>query len=320
MKIVIPGGTGQIGQILARAFDKEGNEVVILTRRDGARITGRSARWDGRTIGDWAEELEGAHVVINLAGRRVHCRYNARNREEITRSRVDSTRVIGQAIARASNPPRLWLQASTATIYAHRYDAANDEASGILGGNEKNSLGTWHFSVEVAKAWERAFNEASLPQTRRVLLRSALTVSPDDGGFFDILLGLVRHGLGGRMGNGRQFVSWIHDADFVAAISWLIANENFSGIVNVASPNPIRNAKFMRILREAWGTRIGLVTSGWILAVGTFLMRTEKELVLKSRRVVPGRLLQAGFQFKFPDWEAAARDLCARWRSHHLTQ
>ena len=138
------------------------------------------------------------------------------------RSRVDSTRVIGQAIARASNPPRLWLQASTATIYAHRYDAANDEASGIIGGNEKNSLGTWHFSVEVAKAWERAFNEASLPQTRKVLLRSALTVSPDGGGFFDILLGLVRHGLGGRMGNGRQFVSWIHDVDFVAAISWLI--------------------------------------------------------------------------------------------------
>ena len=260
--------------------------------------------------------MEGADVVINLAGKSVNCRYTARNREEITRSRVDSTKAIGQAIARARRPPRLWLQAATATIYAHRYDAAHDETSGILGGNEENVPETWRFSIDVAKAWERAFNEAPpSPLTRKVLLRSALILSPDRGGIFDVLLGLVRHGLGGRVGDGRQYVSWIHDADFIRAIYWLIAHENLEGVVNLASPNPLPNAEFMRVLREAWGTRVGLPASKWMLEIATFFMRTETELVLKSRRVVPGRLLQDGFEFEFPDWNDAARDLCRRWRS-----
>lgn len=314
MKIVIPGGSGQVGQVLARAFQKEGHDTVLLTRRLGTKLTGRSVSWDGRTLGDWVNELEGADAVINLAGRSVNCRYNATNRDEIIRSRVDSTKAIGQAIAGMSRPPRVWLQMATATIYAHRYDAANDEVTGILDSNEAASPKTWRFSVDVAKAWESAFNEASIPSTRKVLLRMTLAMSPDSGGVFDVLLGLVRHGLGGQVGNGRQFVSWIHDVDLVRAISWLIAHENFHGIANLGAPNPVPNADFMRILRSAWGTRIGLPAPRWMLEIGTFLMRTESELVLKSRRVIPGRLLQEGFQFQFPDWNQAARDLCQRWR------
>lgn len=315
MKIVIPGGSGQVGQLLARAFQDDGHDVVILTRRVAPTLTGRPVSWDARTLGDWTAELEAADVVINLAGKSVNCRYTAKNREEITRSRVDSTKAIGQAIRQAQRPPRLWLQAATATIYSHRYDAANDEASGILGGDEENVPETWRFSIGVAKAWESAFNEAPpLPLTRKVLLRSALILSPDRGGIFDVLLGLVRHGLGGRVGDGRQFVSWIHGADFIRAIYWLIAHEHLEGVVNLASLNPVPNAQFMRALREAWGARVGLPASKWMLEIATFFMRTETELVLKSRRVIPGRLLQDGFQFAFPDWKEAGRDLCRRWR------
>jgi len=304
-----------VGQLLARAFQGDGHDIVILTRRLASGSAGRSVLWDARTLGNWSAELEEADVVINLVGKSVNCRYTARNREEITRSRVDSTKAIGLAIARAQRPPRLWLQAGTATIYAHRYDTAHDEASGFLGGNEEDVPETWRFSIDVAKAWERAFNEAPpAPLTRKVLLRSALILSPDRRGIFDVLLGLVRHGLGGRMGNGRQYISWIHGADFIAAISWLIARQSLQGAVNLASPNPLPNAQFMRVLREAWGTRLGLPASKWVLEIGTFLMRTETELVLKSRRVVPGRLLQDGFEFEFPDWNDAARDLCRRWK------
>lgn len=315
MKIVIPGGSGQVGQVLARAFLRDGHDVVILTRRPALRVAGQPVLWDACTLGDWTVELEAADVVINLAGKSVNCRYTARNREEITRSRVDSTRVIGEAIAQTRRPPRLWLQAATATIYAHRYDAAHDEASGVLGGREENVPETWRFSIDVAKAWERAFNEARpAPLTRKVLLRSALILSPDRGSVFDVLLGLVRRRLGGRMGDGRQYVSWIHDADFIRAIYWLNTHENLQGVVNLASPNPLPNAEFMRVLREAWGTKVGLPASRWMLEVATFFMRTETELILKSRRVVPGRLLQDGFEFKFSDWKDAARDLCRRWR------
>jgi uncharacterized protein (TIGR01777 family) len=315
MKIVIPGGSGQVGQLLARAFQNDGHEVVILSRRMESNAAGRIVVWDGRTLGDWTRELEGADVLINLAGKSVNCRYTAANRREITQSRVDSTNAVGQGIAGARRPPRLWLQAATATIYAHRYDAAHDEIFGGLGGNEEGVPETWRFSVEVAKAWESAFNRAPpSPSTRKVLLRSALILSPDPGGVFDVLLGLVRRGFGGRVGDGRQYLSWIHGADFIRAIYWLIAHQNLEGAINLASPNPLPNAEFMRLLREAWGTRVGLPASKWMLEIATFFMRTETELVLKSRRVIPGRLLHDGFKFEFPDWKDAAGDLCRRWR------
>ena len=312
MKVIIPGGSGQVGMILSRTFAAEGHEVVILSR-GACNSAVRVVRWDAETIGPWADELDGADVVINLAGRSVNCRYTTANRREITESRVKSTAVVGQAIANARRPPRVWLQSSTATIYAHRYDAANDEATGILGGAEDGAPDTWRFSVEVAKAWERAANEAAVPRTRKVLLRSAMIMSPDRGGVLDVLLGLVRWGLGGTNGDGRQYVSWIHDVDFVRAVRWLIDHE-LDGVVNLASPNPVPNADFMRGLREAWGTRLGLPATRSMLELGAILLRTETELILKSRRVVPGRLLNSGFTFQFPDWPGAAVDLCRRWR------
>ena len=315
MKIVIAGGSGQVGQLLARAFQKDGHGVVILSRQRNAQKVGRIVLWDARTLGDWCAEFEGADVVINLTGKSVNCRYTAKNRREIIRSRVESTAVVGQAIRRARRPPRVWLQAATATIYAHRYDAAHDEFSGVLARDDDDVPDTWRFSLDVATKWESAFNQSGeLPHTRKVLLRCAVIMSPDRGGIFDVLLGLVRRGLGGQSGDGRQYVSWIHDADFIRAIYWLIEHEQLEGAVILASPRPLPNVEFMRALREAWGTRVGLPATKWMLEIATFFMRTETELVLKSRRVVPGRLLRDGFEFEFPNWKDAARDLCQRWR------
>jgi uncharacterized protein (TIGR01777 family) len=313
MKIVIPGGSGQVGTILARSLHAEGHEVVILSRSPGT-APWRSVDWDAKTLGGWAREVDGADVVINLAGRSVNCRYNARNRREIVDSRVDSTRVLGEAVAAAAHPPRVWLQASTATIYAHRYDAANDEATGILGGAEPGVPETWRFSIDVARAWEKALDDAPAPRTRKVKLRAAMVMSPDRGGVFDTLLGLVRRGLGGASGDGRQYVSWIHHEDFTRSVRWLIDHDSVDGPVNLAAPNPLPNAEFMRALREAWGMPIGLPATKWMLEIGALAMRTETELVLKSRRVVPGILLQEGFSFGFPNWPQAAHDLCAAWK------
>ncbi len=312
MKIVIPGGSGQVGTVLARAFAADGHDVVVLSRNPTS-APWRVVRWDAETPGPWTAELDGADVVINLAGRSVNCRYHARNRQAILESRVRSTRAVGAAIAAAARPPRVWLQASTATIYAHRYDMANDETTGILGGAEPGAPETWRFSIAVAKAWEEATAAAVVPRTRKVLLRSAMTMSPDRGGVFDVLLGLVRWSLGGTNGDGRQYVSWIHDRDFIRSVYWLL-DHDLAGPVNLAAPQPLPNAEFMRTLRAAWGRRIGLPATRWMLELGALVLRTETELVLKSRRVVPGRLLASGFQFEYPGWAEAATDLCRRWR------
>jgi hypothetical protein len=311
MKIVIPGGTGQIGQLLARHLIAAGHDLVILGRHAAGAGTGRFVRWDGRTAGNWIRELDGSDAVIHLAGRSVNCRYNARNRAEILDSRIESTRAVGRALRQCQRPPRVWLQASTATLYAHRYDAPNDEATGLIGGSEPDTLESWNFSIRVAQAWEQAAIESAPPSARLVLLRSAMTMSPDPGGVFDVLLTLMRRGLGGTNGDGRQYVSWIHERDFCRAIDRLLLNP-WSGPVNICSPNPIPNADFMRILRRAAGMRIGLPATRWMLEIGAWFLRTETELILKSRRVVPGRLLESGFRFDFPDWPTAAADLVAR--------
>jgi uncharacterized protein (TIGR01777 family) len=315
MRIVIAGGTGQVGTILARAMQVDGHDVVVLSRKV-QQAPWQVVEWDAATAGPWTERLEGADAVINLAGRSVNCRYNSTNRREITDSRVNSTRVLGEAIGNTARPPRVWLQASTATIYAHRYDAPNDEITGILGGKEPNAPDTWRFSIDVATAWEAAANAAAVRKTRKVLMRSAMTMSPDREGIFDTLLGLVRRGLGGTSGDGRQFVSWIHDRDFIRAVYWLIEHDELSGPVNLSSPNPLPNAEFMRELRKAWGTPIGLPATRWMLEIGALLMRTETELILKSRRVVPRRLVESGFTFEFATWREAAADLCRRWREN----
>ena len=272
----------------------------------------RVVAWDAATVGDWATELDGADVVINLAGRSVNCRYTAKSRAEILDSRVRSTRAVGAAIARSPRPPRVWLQASTAAIYSHRYDAPNDERRGILGGEERNAPETWRFSIDVARAWEAALAEADLPSTRRVALRSAIIMVPAADGPFATLMSLVRRGLGGRAGDGRQYVSWVHDTDFARAVRWIIDHERLAGIVNVAAPNPLPQEDFMRALRQAAGVRVGLPAMKWMLEIGAVVMRTETELILKSRRVVPTRLVESGFTFDFPEWKSAAYDLVRR--------
>jgi uncharacterized protein (TIGR01777 family) len=316
MRVVIPGGSGQVGAILARALRADGHDVVVLSRHPQTSEW-RTVPWDGETLGRWAGEVDGSDVMINLAGRNVNCRYTPNHRKEILDSRVKSTRAVGDAIAQARRPPRVWLQASTATIYAHRYDAPNDEATGLIGGHEAGEPGAWNFSIDVAQAWERALEQAVTPRTRKVALRSAMTMSPDAEGVFDTLLALVRRGLGGTAGDGRQFVSWIHFEDFVRAICWLIDHDDMDGPVNLAAPNPVPNEELMRTLREASGTRVGLPATKWMLEIGAMFMRTETELILKSRRVVPGRLLQSGFAFNYPIWDAAARDLYERWKAAH---
>jgi uncharacterized protein len=214
--------------------------------------------WDGETMGAWAGVIDGSEVVVNLAGRSVSCRYTKTNLTEMMRSRVRSARVVGEAIAAARRPPRVWLQMSTATIYAHRFDASNDEATGVIGGWETGVPGYWAYSVDIATAWERELNEARTQQTRRIALRSAMVMSPDRGGVFDVLSRLARLGLGGPVAGGAQYVSWIHEHDFVAAVQFLINRHDISGPVNLAAPDPRPQRDFMRELRGAWGVRAGL--------------------------------------------------------------
>jgi uncharacterized protein len=326
MRIIIPGGTGQVGTLLARAFVRDGHDVVVLGRAPKQDASGAATpvakvsvvRWDPAEVpgpaSPWTAALEGADVVINLAGRSVNCRYTNANRAQIVNSRVTSVNALGRAIAAARRPPRVWLQASTATIYAHRHDVANDERSGVIGGREPGAPATWGFSVGVARAWEKALDEATTPATRKVKLRSAMVMSPDRGGIFDTLLGLVRRGLGGTSGDGRQYVSWIHEVDFVRALYHVIERDRLGDAVNLAAPNPLPNREFMAALRRAWGARLGLPATRWMLELGAVFLRTETELVLKSRRVVPGKLIEDGFRFDHPEWPAAAAELCARVR------
>jgi len=268
MKIAIPGGTGQIGTVLARALHQDGHEVIVIGRQSPKIAPWRVARWNPASAAGWEDKFDGVDVVINLAGRSVNCRYTPENRKEILQSRVESVLALGQAMSNAKRPPRVWLQASTATIYAHTYGAPNDEVSGVIGGTEPDVPDTWRFSIDVAKAWEKAFDEIPAPGTRKVKLRSAMTMSPDRGGIFDTLIALVRRGLGGKSGDGRQYVSWIHEADFIRAIYFLIERDDIDGAVNLVSPNPLPNREFMAGLRRAWGTNIGLPSAKWMLEIG----------------------------------------------------
>jgi uncharacterized protein (TIGR01777 family) len=314
-RVILAGGSGQVGTLLARHFHSKGDAVVVLSRKQSP-APWRVAIWDAATLGDWVAELEAADLLINLAGRSVNCRYNSVNRREILESRVRSTQVLGEALAQLQQPPQLWLNASTATIYRHALDRPMDEETGELGGNESNAPSTWKFSIEIAKCWEEAFFSSQLPATRKIALRSAMVMSPDRYGIFDVLLRLVRFGLGGASGDGRQFVSWIHEQDFTNAIDQLIANPNISGCVNLSSPNPLPNAAFMRALRSAWGIPVGLPATKWMLEIGALFLRTETELILKSRQVVPTRLLKDGFKFRFPQWTDASVDLVQSWRKN----
>ncbi|MFL6022821.1 MAG: epimerase [Marmoricola sp.] len=319
MKIVIAGGTGQVGGILRRWYVAAGHDVVVLSRRSEQLEPGvRHRVWDGISLGDWVEELDGADVVVNLAGRSVSCRYTDANLRQMMDSRISSTRTVGRALESVARPPAVWLQMSTATIYADRRDAPNDEATGIIGGEEPHVPLYWEYSTRIARRWEAAQQEAALPRTRRVALRSAMVMSPDRGGILDYLLGIARLGLGGPVAGGGQYVSWIHAVDFCRATDLLIERSDLDGPVNLAAPEPLPQRELMRELRRAWGHRPGLPATRTMAAVGAWALRTDTELLLKSRRVVPGRLVEAGFDFVYPSWPEAAADLVAgvRGRRH----
>jgi hypothetical protein len=328
LRIVLPGGSGQVGQALARHFTERGHQVIVLTRGPYT-APWLSVHWDGENVGPWTEYLEGADVCINLAGRSVNCRYDAANRQAIYDSRIRSTWLLGKVIAGLAAPPRLWMNASAATIYARAVDASGvdlplDEASGELGADGLTtstvpSVNRWlqrrDFSRRVARDWEAAFFTAQTPHTRKVVLRSAVVLGAAPGSAFAVLSRLVRLGLGGTQGNGRQFVSWIHETDYARAVEFLIEREELDGPFNIAAPNPLTNREFMAALRLAWDAPNGLPAPSLAIKLGAIFLRTEPELVLQSCRVVPGRLLDAGFDFQFPQWSEAAEDLVRQWRN-----
>ncbi len=308
-QMILAGGSGFLGGALAEYFHALGWEIVVLTRHPRERSDGvKEVSWDARTLGDWQRSVDGADVVINLTGKSVDCRYNAQNRHDIIASRVDSTRVIGEAIARSGNPPRVWLNASSATLYLHTFDTPMDEN----GPQGATPAAKDEFSIEVIRQWERALDVAQTPRTRKVALRTTMVLGHARNSVFPVLRRLTKFGLGGRMGSGRQFVSWMHETDFVRAVEWIIAHEEISGVVNMCAPNPLPNAAMMKLFRELYHMPIGLPATEWMLEIGAFFLRTETELILKSRRVVPGRLLASGFQFQFPEIWEALNDLAVR--------
>lgn len=314
MKVVLAAGTGSIGRLLARALAERGAEVVILSRSPRP-LRYRAVPWNAKTFGDWAGELEGAHAVINLAGAPINCRFTPQNRRLLYESRVDSARVIGEAIRQCSSPPRVWLQAGAANLYSPNPDRPCDEDSPLDDLSSTRLPDAWRFAARLAIDWERACADSDTPNTRKVILRTTLALTPERGGVFDVLLGLVRRGLGGTQGRGNQFVSWIHHRDFAGAVLHILDRESIEGPVNMSSPHPLPNAEFMRVLRQSWGIRLGLPAPAPFLAFGARLLGTETELILKSRRVLPKRLIESGYGFEFSSWSEAAADLSGAWRA-----
>jgi len=307
MKIIIAGGTGHIGEAMVRHFNQQGHQVFVLSRK--ADVSKNQIRWDGIHLDEWAQQIDGADIVVNLAGRTVNCRYTKENLQQMMDSRVQSTRVIGEAIALAKNPPSLWLQMSTATIYAHRFDQPNDELNGIIGGQEKNVPAYWKYSIDIAENWEMTLNQAGVSRTRKVALRTAMVMGFHPESVFGVLKKMTLLRLGGAIAGGRQFVSWIHEKDFLRAVDFIIQHSEIVGAVNICAPHPLVQKDFMKTLRQALNIKIGLPAMAWMAEVGAFFLRTDTELLLKSRRVIPTRLLNSGFQFLFPTWKEASLDL-----------
>lgn len=301
-QILIAGGDGFLGRLLTTHFLARGDRVTILSRQPqpDRRPRLRTVAWDGETLDRWVAELDGTNALINLSGRSVNCRYNSANRRQILESRLRSTRALALALQRCVRPPSVWINSSSATIYRHALDRPMDEATGEFGDG---------FSVDVCRQWEAALREAPTPRTRKVALRSAIVFGSGAGGAFAAFYRLVRLGLGGTMGPGTQFVSWIHADDFSRSVEWLMGCEDLDGAVNAAAPHPLPNAEFMRQLRRAAGLPFGLPAPAWCLEFGALLLRTETELLLKSRRVIPGRLIDSGFTFQYESWCSAARAL-----------
>ncbi len=332
MRILIPGGFGQAGTLLARHLHAAGHEVTVLSRNPAActQHPWRTLGWDGRTPGSgpdaWAGEIDRSEAVINLTGRSVNCRFTPAHRREILDSRIEPTLLLCRLIAVSRTPPRVLLNASTATYYRHALDRPQDEFTGELGDTParrgtREPAGlpeTWSFSVSVAERWEQALAAVNTPRTRKLRLRLSMLMSPDPGGVFSVLSRLCRLGLGGTQGPGTQFISWMHDRDYCRAVDLLLEQPEIAdetgGVVNLTAPGALENRPFMRILRRAWHQPLGLPAPLPALALGAFAMRTQTELVMKSRWVTPTLLRRHGFQFGFPLWSDAAGDLVARMR------
>ncbi len=322
-KIILAGGTGFIGQEMTKYFGKE-NDIVILTRQVKNEKTNRNdydslskedlknvryVKWDGNISGEWTTELNGADLIINLAGKSVNCRYNEKNKKEIFDSRTEAVKAIGEAIGKCNNPPSLWINASSATIYRHAMDGPQDEYTGEFHDD---------FSVQVCKRWEKTFYDETTLHTRKVALRMAITLGP--GGILIPYFNLLKFGLGGKQASGKQMYSWVHIEDTCNMIEWIYYHKELKGTYNCSSPNPVSNEKFMKVLRKVTGHVFGLPAYKWMLLIGAPVIGTEPELVLKSRWVIPTKILETGFQFKHPFLENALTDIISKVprKQYHL--
>lgn len=300
-KIILAGGTGFLGNAIINKFNNSETQIIVLTRGVSHQEKNINyINWDGKTLGNWVSSLESADVLINLTGKSVDCRYTEKNKAEILFSRINATRVLGEAIKNTVQAPRIWLNCSSEAIYRSSEDKDMDEFT------QENGSG---FSYEVSKKWEQSFYDALTPKTRKIVLRISMVLG-NEGGVIPVMKKLVKSGLGGKMGDGKQYVSWIHEEDFLNAISWLIQNESSKGAYNLASPEPIPNKEYMRLLRKHLHVKFGLPASEWMIKIGAFFINTEPELILTSRRVVPTKLLKEGFTFKYSTAEMAIKILC----------
>ena len=293
-KIIIAGGTGFLGVALRKYFEKQGIVVITLSRKRTLNTT----YWNGKDLGDWKSHLEDADLLINLAGKSVDCRYTPANKQAILSSRIDSTRVLNEAIAQCKTPPKVFLNASTATIYVHSETTMNTEENGIIGDN---------FSMNIAKSWEQEFFSTQPNGVRKVALRTSIVLG-NDGGALPKMKLITKLGMGAKQGRGNQMVSWIHISDFCRALDFVI-HSKFSGPVNITAPQPLRNKEFTTQLRKSMNIPFGISQPAWLLELGAAILGTETELLLKSRNVYPQRLVDAGFTFNYPTVELCLADL-----------
>lgn len=299
-KIVLAGGNGYLGKVLAEYYKPLAQNVIILSRKAAADHENcKTIVWDGRTEGDWADNLNDADLLINLCGKNVNCRYTEKNKAEIINSRIIPTKLLGAAVEDLETPPKLWINVTSATIYRHAEDQPQDEDTGEIG---------YGFSIDVCRKWEDTFLEINTQRTRKVALRMGIVLGHADGAF-PRLLNLVKCGLGGKQGDGQQYVSWVHEQDVAKSTEWLLQHDDLNGIINCTSPEPLKNSDLMRSLRNAYGIPIGLPSPAWLLEIGAIVIGTETELILKSRWVLPKRLLESGYTFLFPKAEHAVKDI-----------
>jgi len=297
--ILIAGGTGFLGRALQTYFQNQGHFVQVLTRSPKKK---NESYWDAKNPGDWILAVEWADILINLTGKSVDCRYTKSNCQAIRESRIASTKLLRQAVQQVKDQPTVWLNASSATIYVHAEKNQMTEDEGIIGDD---------FSMNVCKDWESEFFEETLNATRRVALRTGIVMG-NDGGAFPKMKQLTRWGMGGKQGDGQQFMSWIHIDDFCRAVDFVIRHEEIVGPTNIVAPHPIRNVDFMAELRSVLHKKWGLNQSKWVLELGARLIGTETELLLKSRNVIPERLIDCGFEFEYEDAVSALNQLTKR--------